>query len=242
MKKIESLNTSKLRIAELFGFMQRIDAYTEKLPGEGEKTVVATFKAAVAALDKELKDTQGNAMTATVTEADGLVDTAWRAIYAIAKVQLDNPAENVRKAAAEVVEAWRKYGDVTNLSYDEEYGNVYNALQDFTAMGVAKLTYVHVDDWVTELQTRYNEFISARSMRDAEQSVKVLGKVKQRRTDCEEAYRSLVATVNALVIMGGEDSYSTFIDNVNVAVEESKEKIAARAKRAEKKASSDASK
>lgn len=46
----------------------------------------------------------------------------------------------------------------------------------------------------------------------------------QRRQECDEAYRSLVSAINALVILNGETAYTSFIDNVNVAIDESKAK------------------
>jgi len=239
MKKIQNFSPGRLRVAEFFGFMERVVAYTETLTGDAEKSVVTAFTASVTALDEALKASSGSALSAAVTEADELADTAWRAINAIAKVQTENPAEAVRGAAEEVAAVWRKYGDVTSMAYDEEYGNLHNALQDFTTLGAAKQALVHVDDWVTELQTRYDEFTAARKARDAEQGAKVSGIVKQRRQEADDAYRSLTAAVNALVILNGETAYATFIDNVNVAIDESKAKLSARSTRSAKQGSAD---
>lgn len=225
-------------MAEFFGFMERVEAYAESLTGDAEKQVVAAFTAAVAALDEALKASGGSTLSAAVTEADEKADTAWRAISAIAKVQVENPAEAVGAAAEEIVAVWRKYGDVTEMAYDEEYGNLHNALQDFATLGTDKQSLVHVDDWVAELQTRYDEFTAARKARDEEQGAKVTGIAKQRRQECDEAYRTLVSAVNALVILNGETAYATFIDNVNVAIDESKAKLSARATRSAKTASS----
>lgn len=181
MKKISSFEIGKLRMAEDLGFQQRVEANLNKLTGEAEKTVVAAYKAAIVDFDDALKESQGSEQTAVMVEADALADTAWRAINAIAKVQLNNPSADVQAAASEVLAIWRKYGDVTMMPYDEEYGNLHNARQDFTELGTEKQALVHVDDWVAELATRCDEFIAARNARDTENSAKMQGIAKQTR-------------------------------------------------------------
>lgn len=231
MKKIQSFNVAKLRIAEDYGFMQRVQTATAKLTGDADAGVVTMFKAAVTAFDEALKASQASAFTEAMTTADELADTAWRSITATAKAQLPHPVAEARSAAQEAVVILKKYGDVTAMPYNEEYGNIPNALQDFAAMGVEKQKLCYIDAWVEELQKRYDEFTAAQAQRTEEQGAKVQGIVKTSRTACDESFRTLVSYVNAMVAVSGETAYADFIDNVNVIIDEAKATLAARATR-----------
>lgn len=240
MKSIESIDLSKLRVQEDFGFQKQILAEAEKLTAETDKQMVATYKAAVEAFDEALKAAQGSALTASLTAADQKADEAWSGLYATVKAQLNNPTDSVRTAAETVWAALKKYGNVTSLPYNEEYGKLHNLLQDLTTIGTETLTKCFADGWATALQTRYDEFVSIREQRTAEEGTKEVGIVKTTRTACDEAYKTLASCVNALVILQGETNYATFIDNVNVIIDSAKATLSARKTRnaAKRKAAS----
>lgn len=231
MKTIQKFNPKNLRNAEDYGFMQRVQTATAKLTGEADAGVVTMFKAAVTAFDEALKASQASAYTEAMTTADELADTAWRSITATAKAQLPHPSEEARAAAQEAVVILKKYGDVTSMPYNEEYGNIPNALQDFAAMGVEKQKLCYIDAWVEELKKRSDEFLAAQAQRTEEQGAKVQGIVKTSRTACDESFRTLVSYVNAMTAVSGETAYADFIDNVNVIIDEAKATLAARATR-----------
>ena len=46
--------------------------------------------------------------------------------------------------------------------------------------------------------------------------------MKQSRSEADNAYRQLVNTINALCLLEGEEKYATFIDHVNVMIDERK--------------------
>jgi len=228
MKQIKSIDTSRFRTEEDFGFQKQILAEAETLTSATDKAMVDAYKSTVTAFDEALKASSASAFTPALEEADAKADTAWRGITATVKAQLQHPTEAVRDAATEAYAIVKKYGDVTAMPYNEEYGSLHNALQDFTTLGTEKQKLTFIDAWVTELQTRYDEFVSIREQRTAETGAKVQGIVKQSRTDCDEAYKTLVSCVNALAILQGETAYATFIDNVNVIIDKAKSTLAAR--------------
>jgi len=228
MKKIQSFSPKNLRNEEDFGFQKQILAETESLTAETDKQMVATYKAAVDGLDAALQVAQGSSLTAALTEADQRADEAWSGLNATVKAQLGHPVEANREAAEEAAAILKKYGNPTSLPYNEEYGSLHNLLQDLTAFGTDKQKLCYIDAWVTELQTRYDEFTALRGERTAEEGAKVQGAVKTARTACDEAYKTLVACVNALAILQGETAYATFIDNVNVIIDDAKSTLAAR--------------
>lgn len=128
MKKIESIDLTRLRNDEDFGFQQQVLAEAEKLTQETDKQMVATYKAAVDEFDAALKAAQGSALTASLTEADRLADEAWSGLNATVKAQLTHPLDDNRAAAEETWALLKKYGNPTSLPYNEEYGALYNLL------------------------------------------------------------------------------------------------------------------
>jgi len=231
MNKIITIRIGNLRNAEDFGLMQRIAAITNLLTDTADKAVVDSFNAAVTAFDEALKASQASEFSEAVAAADELADKAWRAISNTLKIEVDHPSEDVRSAATKGLAIVKKYGDITGKAYDEEYGNMYNALQDFTEMGTDKQKLCYIDAWVTELQTRYDEFIAARKSRNAEDAEKTLGLVKLRRQQCDEEFQKLRNYVNVMVTVKGEDAYDSFINNINSILAESKQTLAARSTR-----------
>lgn len=231
MKNIQKFSTNNLRNAEDFGFMKRILATAEGLTEEADVAVVNVFKAAVTAFDEALKASATSAYTETIEAADKKVDTAWRGISNTAKAQENHPTAEVASAAKEVVAIIKKYGNVTDMAYNEEYGNIHNALQDFETLGTAKQKLCFIDAWVTELQTRYDEFIAAQKSRTDETAAKETGAVKKARTKCDETFKVLANYINSMVSVKGSSTYATAIDSINVIIDEAQAVLASRATR-----------
>lgn len=210
--KIQNFNIARLRTEEDFGFQKRIEAETALLTVETDQAMVTTYKAALTAFDDALKGNSRNPHSPAVTQADELAD-----------------------AAAEAYALITKYGVPTSMPYNEEYGRLHNLLQDLTALGTEKQAQIYITAWVTELRTRYDQFMTATAARDAEESLRTTGIVKQARTDADRAYRALYERVNALALVKDEADYATFIDRVNVIIDQANATLAGRSTRAEKK-------
>jgi len=234
-KKIKNLDLSRLRTEEDFGFMQKVVNLTGLLTLETDKQMVADFTAAVEAFDNALKASQKNSKTAEVEAEDARVDKAWRTLTQLTKVLTAHPTEEVSEAATTAYAIMTKYGDITGMAYNEEYGNLHNALQELTAIAEAKQKLILIDALVSELETGYENFMIASAEKDAEEAQRQVGIVKETRAACDAAYRTLADKVNALVIVNGEDSYADFIDQVNVIVADAKATLTSRSTRNAKK-------
>ena len=161
MAKIKNFNIKKLRTEEDFGFQKRIEAETALLTVETDKPMVAAYKAALTAFDDALKGSTSNSLSSAVTRADEMADAAWSGLNAQTKAMLGHPVEALRTVAAEASALIAKYGNPTAMAYNEEYGRLHNLLQDLAAFGVEKQKQIYIDAWVTELQTRCDEFAAA---------------------------------------------------------------------------------
>ena len=233
MKKITTINLTRLRTEEDSGFLKLILAETENLPAEETPSIltaaVNSFETAFNAFDAALKASATNPATASATDADVERDQSWRGINAYVKAMCSHPTDDVASAATEAKSLFDKYGDPTSLAQTEESGVLHNLLQDLEAFDSFAL-----DVWITDLKTKEEAFLAAAARRTEADAARQVGIVKETRTAAESAYRSLVDTVNALAMINGDADYATFIEHVNAVVERQKGILKARKTRNEK--------
>ena len=238
MKKITTINLTRLRTEEDFGFLKLVLAETENLPAEETPSIltaaVNSFETAFNAFDAALKASATNPATASATNADVERDQSWRGINAYVKAMCSHPTDDVASAATEAKSLFDKYGDPTSLAQTEESGVLHNLLQDLEAFDSAKRTSLALDVWIADLKTKEEAFLAAAAERTEADAARQVGIVKETRTAAEAAYRSLVDTVNALAMINGDAEYATFIDHVNAMIERQKAISKARSTRAKK--------
>ena len=238
MKKITTINLTRLRTEEDFGFLKLILAETENLPAEETPSIltaaVNSFETAFNAFDAALKASATNPATASATDADVERDQSWRGINAYVKAMCSHPTDDVASAATEAKSLFDKYGDPTSLAQTEESGVLHNLLQDLEAFDSLKRTSLALDVWIADLKTKEEAFLAAAAQRTEADAARQVGIVKETRTAAESAYRSLVDTVNALAMINGDADYVTFIDHVNAMIERQKAISKARSTRAKK--------
>ena len=226
MKKITTLNLTRLRTEESFGYLKQILAETANLPAEetpaAQTAAVNAFETAYDAFDTALKASAVNPATATATAADEARDLSWRGISAYVKAMCAHPTAEVAANAAEAKSLFDKYGDPTKLAQTEESGVLHNLLQDLEAFDSAKRTSLNLDIWIADLKAKEDAFLAAAAQRTEADAARQVGIVKETRTAAEVAYRSLVDTVNALAMINGDTAYATFIDHVNAMIERQK--------------------
>ena len=233
MKKITTLNLTRLRTEESFGYLKQILAETANLPAEetpaAQTAAVNAFETAYDAFDTALKASAVNPATATATAADEARDLSWRGISAYVKAMCAHPTAEVAANAAEAKSLFDKYGDPTKLAQTEESGVLHNLLQDLEAFDSAKRTSLNLDIWIADLKAKEDAFLAAAAQRTEADAARQVGIVKETRTAAEVAYRSLVDTVNALAMINGDADYATFIDHVNAMIERQKAILKTRA-------------
>ena len=195
---------------------------------------VSTFSSAVDAFDAALKDSASVPSSAIASEADSARDASWRGLNNYLKAMTAHPNEDKRSLAVEMKGLCDKYGDPTSLPQTEESGILHNLLQDFDSYLEDTLNSVGVDAWLDDLREKENAFLEAVAARTEQEASRTVGIVKQKRQSADEAYRSLVDLVNALAVVNGDAPYATFIDHVNVLIDQQKSVLKARATRGAK--------
>ena len=229
MRTIKAFNLSPLHVEEDFGFLKQFhdEAVTlrggsggdSESPDEIADEVnpvldgqISAFETKLDAFDEALKSSSSLPSTALATDADVERDSAWRGANAYVKAT----------AAMEVKRLFDTYGDPTSLAQTEESGVLHNLIQDLKALDAEKARLLALTPWINNLENKEKAFKEAAQKRTDEKSRVIVGVVKQCRSEADNAYRQLVSTVNALCLIEGEEKYTTFIDHVNVMIDERK--------------------
>lgn len=251
------ISLSKLHTEEDFGFLKLVEKETANLPltatttGEadipevmsdtaettGEAAVldvdVETFKVAYKAFDDALKTAATTETSAELIAADEERDDAWLAAYRFVKTLTAHPTAETAKIARQIKATFDKYGNPTGLSRTEESGVLHNLLQDLSALTTEERTATGFSPWLTRLEDAETSYLDLLAVRTAEKAGVVTGLVKITRQTADKAYRALVNTVNALIIVNGITPYETFTDNMNVHIARLKTVLKARQTKAD---------
>lgn len=239
MRTIKAFNLSPLHVEEDFGFLKQFhdEAVTlrggsggdSESPDEIADEVnpvldgqISAFETKLDAFDEALKSSSSLPSTALATDADVERDSAWRGANAYVKAMTEHPDVATATAAMEVKRLFDTYGDPTSLAQTEESGVLHNLIQDLKALDAEKARLLALTPWINNLENKEKAFKEAAQKRTDEKSRVIVGVVKQCRSEADNAYRQLVSIVNALCLIEGEEKYTTFIDHVNVMIDERK--------------------
>lgn len=234
MLQIDSFKLSHTRNDEFFGFLVRVnDMAAEMLKQTVDEPVVAALNKAVTDFDAALKQDTKNSRTAEVAAADEVVDHLYTGLTLNIRSLTYHPYEPIRKEAEKVLGIIDKYGKLTTLPYNQQYGALQNSMQELTALPDETITLLQMAEWLEALDDAVLVFRNARAKQTEEQGQYQVGLVKEARTAADEAYRQFVASVNAFAIAFGEANYAEFITRMNVMIADVQAELKARKTRAE---------
>ena len=80
-----------------------------------------------------------------------------------------------------------------------------------------------------DLENKEQDFLTALDERTQLQSKRQTGIIKETRMASDNAYRELIYTVNASILINGKEPYSVFVNNTNVFIKNMKTTLKARA-------------
>lgn len=228
MKEIRKFNIARSKTNEVFGFHKKVEGKTNLLTSATDQIIVAQYVAAILAFDKALKQNEANSHTAEVDEADTAADAAWRGLKAQAKAMRKYPVEAQRKIAELVWGMIEKYGDIDSMTYSEEYGRMFNLLEELDTVAVESHKLIMTDVWLAELHRCYDWYMTAVAAQSEEDGEYETGAVKAARKATDKVYQTLVDYVNSMCAVLGEELYGAFIDEVNFFVDREKKNLEAR--------------
>lgn len=270
VKQIKSFSQKSDRNEEYYGFITRVYAELPNLLKEpepenpdvvslldeegGTPTPLSAAEAVNPALTKPIDQFEGcyrefdRVMklalvdSSATTMADENRDKAWADSNAYVKAIVKHPYPETAEKALELARCYSRYGYPLQLGLDQETGVLDNLIQDLRGLSASLLTQTGFTPWLEALEATQNAFKEAQKARTEAKAQLELGAVKSARGEMEAAYTALANTVNALALIEGDANYATFIDHVNVIIDEHKTVIKARQTKAANKKQEEASK
>ena len=243
--KISTINITKLRVQEDFGFQELVKNETDQLPltesapgyTVGLKTVVEDHGKAFGEFDTSLKAAQSVPSAAEVSDLDRQRDNACTKFFTFVRGVSGHPDINIALIGADAVAIFKKYGggSIVDQPQNQESGTLRNLIQDFRALDTSKLTQTGIKAFVDDLEEKQTAYLAAVKKRAREEQAKIIGVIRQKRQACDAAYLKLVETVNALVVVTGDTPYKDFVESVNSHISHQKTTLANRQTNADKK-------
>lgn len=95
----------------------------------------------------------------------------------------------------------------------------------------ALITKLHLDEWLVILKQAAAEFDRLFVSREADNSTKLSGQVKQSRQAMQELFQNLATLINAYAIVYGAEKYASLCSKINEAVDYARGQVARRGPR-----------
>ncbi len=220
---ITSTNLSMLRNLEHFQVMSNVLAYLkgENLEELKLTSLAETFETKLRVYDEVLVLERGNVLSGKISQADAERDNALKALLNVVKAYTLFPESEKADAALKLLHVIEKYGKgIDRLPYLQESGVLSNLLQDLdTEENAAAAGLLHLEDWVNKLKEAAGRFDVLFVSREADNSTKLSGKVKEARQAVQAEFEQLALLVNACEVVYGAESYGTLTGKINEAVD-----------------------
>jgi hypothetical protein len=114
-----------------------------------------------------------------------------------------------------VLDAYNTPKPLTDLPYDAETVTVANLLQEFEGKYSADVQAAGLTAWIAELHVRNDAFDRLAKAYNEQQAAKPPFRMRNARSETDEAFRKIALVINALIVMEGEAAYAPFVTELN---------------------------
>ena len=227
MKEIQTVYLGGMNNAAHFLFVSNVAARAEKDAAVAEKCAaqVAALRAAVKAEDENLQLSAKSLTTDKIADADRLRDQLYAGYKKAVAGYANFPVEEMAEAAKVLSQHIKDYKIDTQAQLDKETGLLVNFLQDLEGKLKARVDALSLGAFVEKLKAANEAVRELTAQRTDERSSKTAGALKTTRAASDEAYKTLVAHVNAHALLEGDAEYSAFIDYANTEIEHFKKEV-----------------
>ncbi len=238
---IENTSLTRVRMLNFYQIMDNVITYLnqEDLETLKLKDPVKAFTDKFNDFDKLIQPMRSSGLAKDLIDLDHQRDKAIGHLATHLRLFSEHPEADKAKAAKELLQIYRKYGDKPqNKPNREETALIKNLLQDLDPADIkAKLTLIGADKWVSVLKEANEAFSATYGRQVKHESSLDPGAVKEKRAVVYDEFKKLTNVINALATLGGEAAYKSIIDMINTEM-----KKAVLAERPETKKPSDPSK
>ena len=227
MKEIRTIPLTSMNNAAHFLFVSNMAERAEKDAAVSEKCAaqVKALRAAVTAEDESLKISAKSLITDKINEADRLRDQLYSGYKKAVSGYTDFPVEEMAEAAKVLAQHIKDYKIDTQAQLDKETGLLVNFIQDLEGKYKPQVDALSLVAFVEKLRAANETVRELTAQRTDERSAKTAGALKTARAASDEAYKTLVAHVNAHALLEGDAEYSAFMDYANTEIEHFRQEV-----------------
>jgi hypothetical protein len=174
---------------------------------------------------------QKNTYTERLIAADEARDKPIRGFFKVVKGMLNHFNPNVEQAAYNINIINQSFAEITYLSNEKQTAAVDSFLAALRAKN-ADIETLGLKDWVTEIETTQNVFVTVVKSRNEEDDAKPMYNMKAARNETDVTYRALVDRINAFITIEGNAKYANFVTKLNGRIDQFERAMAQRSGRA----------
>jgi len=196
----------------------------------GIDSEVFEFNTSIGVQETAMRMEMGSSKSKSIEQLDLVRDKTWNAINLKVKATLISSFADEVASAEVIMRIIDSYGDIRNLSYNEESTAMTNLLTALLQRAnTVHLQKVGLTAWVAEMKKQNDEFQAAFNERNAEYAGRDNGDVRITRKTIDPIYNRNVDKINASVVLGvAKPTVATFVGEVNEMISYYKTTIAAR--------------
>ena len=216
--KIETISLSKLVNASHLQLMNRINALIIAKGTDASTLDIAAeyqlFKDSLLIEEESQRNEGSSALTIQLANVDTYRDNLYKGFCLIVEGNLNHFDANIVASAQRITRIIDKYGNPTNLPYDQETTKLASLIADLEAAS-ADVDKLSLLQWVPVIKKANTDFVALVSSR-SEEHVKQIGpSVKEARAITDARYRTIFDRINALAILKSSSTITTFILGMN---------------------------
>ena len=233
-KQIASLDYTRLDNATLLSCVENMSQHVQNSEPARTKLVgyATKFVQSAEAYDEAYNPSQKDLLSDVLAELDKVRDKAQTAWHEVILAAQRSPNEQKAMTARQLVQYYKDYKLDTADEYMKQTTNIRQMIQAVEASAdiMAALPTMGLDDYLTDLKQKNEDFAQKMAERTAGTVGRTTGVVADARATVEQALRNLVRIANVVSIYEGDGGLDLFIDTMNAEVEHFKDILARKGK------------
>ena len=219
--ELKCLTLSELRNGEHYQLQTDITELIEKA-GPDKLGIQAVFEAFKLNFEKEsiaFRKVTKSAVTDDLAIADMTREQTLKGTTEVVHSACRHFNPIVQEAGKRIRVRFDHYGDLTNLSYDEETAGIHKLTKDLTDSFTGDMATIGISDWIEHLKLNNEAFVALKNSRYTEDSSKTHLAMKDVRQLVDKTFNAMTKRLAALMLVNGENGYIEFVNEYNSRIE-----------------------
>lgn len=219
--KIFEINLSRLQNEEHFKYQTGVKELIIKLT-PAALGIEPQFLAYLPLYDNEcdaIDYVRKSDITDALTDSDAGRDNTYRGFADYIKSACNHYIPEMKQAASRVQIVIDEHGNIAAKTYDKETAAIISLISKLNQHYADDVTTLGIAGWLNELQANNESFDQLMNNRYTKETIKTQLRMKTVRLEVDDAYRSIIDRINALIIVNGEADYKEFVGEMNERID-----------------------